>query len=188
MTASCVHMIVISGLLSSLVPLQSKPRTAHSIKMQSTNTGRPNSDAVSGESAPSVRRPCLLETPSSLKTSQNVDGPFGNDPLIHWHIRTGAGVANNQSGAPSNEIDSAEAAMAKEMGRFVQRGPPSIPARGPPSHFAQPTHGTPNTPAPAFHTTASTTENRRKPTPTAIVKTTSQQKNMAVRERKGRTM
>ncbi|KAH9031457.1 hypothetical protein EDB84DRAFT_1492446 [Lactarius hengduanensis] len=68
--------------------------------------------------------------------------------------------------------------MVKAMERFVERGPPSIPARGPPSHSAQyPTRGTQTTAAPAFHTApiASTTENRRTPAQTAIGQTTSLQ-------------
>ncbi|KAH9003474.1 hypothetical protein EDB86DRAFT_2366683 [Lactarius hatsudake] len=120
--------------------------------------------------------------------TQNVDGPFGDDPLIHRHIRVGAGVASGKSGGPTNEIDPAvEAAMEKAMGRFVKRGPPSTPIGVPTSHSAQyPSRGTqirdpaPGTPpGPAFYTAppASTTGNGRKPAQTATGHTTSKQKS-----------
>ncbi|KAH9074256.1 hypothetical protein EDB83DRAFT_2312591 [Lactarius deliciosus] len=70
-------------------------------------TGR-NGDAVSEGSTASVHR-----RPPARYLTQNVDGPFGDDPLIHWHIWVGAGVASGKSGAPTNEIDPiAEAAWS----------------------------------------------------------------------------
>lgn len=118
--------------------------------MQSTNTVRPNSDTVSEESAASVHR-----SPAST--------------LV------GAGITNNNSSASNNETDpDVEAAMAREMGRFLERGPPSDPARGvqlgsaaPGASLTASRHTAPKT---------STTDKGRTPAQTANVHTTSQKK------------
>jgi len=112
-----------------------------------------NGDAVSGESAASVRR--RPQASANAKGAPNKDG----------NTRSGS------NDAPTNEpVED----MLREMDRFVERGPPSGPAHGLQLPYPSPStsQGTAHHPAP----NTSTTEKDRIPSQTATADTASSRK------------
>ncbi|KAN0127141.1 hypothetical protein V8E53_015079 [Lactarius tabidus] len=86
---------------------------------------------------PPVRNLGQIHSPKMQSTSARPPTRIGTGVSANANQdgNTRSGGADDKSSALTNEA--VEAAMASEMERFIERGPPSIPARGPSSNPAR---------------------------------------------------